>query len=762
MFAPRRLLFLALAAGLALALLFPALAPTPAAAHAFLVSTTPASGSVAAANIGEVRLTFTEPVTVRPQNVAVATAAGKRVDRGDAHTLAGDVATVSVSVPHLDDGVYTVTYALISDDTHPVSGTFSFGVDVAPTGAAGATTGTLTSTTLLEALGRWLTLVGLVLLVGPVAFRLFVLTPAASVDVTPIFERRAVRWLWIAVAVLVVGLLANLIATAAASTLGPISAALTPGALIAALTGRFGNLWLARLALLLVPALALPLIGAEHAMDEVAPDEHQGRRTLGVWWAMLLAGGALAALIALGGHAATTAPVALSVLVDWTHVAATGVWIGGLLTLAFVLPGVTRSLGAADGGLALASAAPRFSLLATGCIQALIVTGLYQIWAHVARPENLATTAYGRTLLLKLALVVPLVALGAVNRLTIVPRLRERLTHGASEAGMAGLLTRRLWRVVWGEAALGLAVLAVVGLLTALPPARDAEAATGPTAPGSAAGQPNPNSNAVTLAANAGTTLVTLTVGDTSAGAGALTVVLHDPLGNPLTDAAVQARLTPPAGGVATTVALTQRNGQYNGATSITAAGHWQIAVDVTPKDAGASTATFALDLPAGGARWLLAASDAAMNRLTSLREHQTISSGGTPVVTEYEFVAPDKAHIQTGTASETIAVGTQRFDRTNGGAWSTSTWPEDGGYRWPRNDYASGASEVTLLGQEQVDGVACWVVAFLDNASGARLTFWIGQQDYLVQRETMYATGHYMESRYSDFNAPITIVTPR
>ena len=191
-------------------------------------------------------------------------------------------------------------------------------------------------------------------------------------------------------------------------------------------------------------------------------------------------------------------------------------------------------------------------------------------------------------------------------------------------------------------------------------------------------------------------------------------------------------------------------------------AGHWQSAVAVTPKNAATSTATFALDLPAGGARWLLAAADAAMNRLTSLRERQTIRSGGTPVVTDYEFVAPDKAHIRTGNTSETIAVGTQRFDRTNGGAWSPSIWPEDGGYRWPRNDYASGAGEVALLGQEQIDGVDCWIVSFLDDASSARLTFWIGQQDFLVRRETMFATGHYMDSRYSDFNAPITITAPR
>jgi copper transport protein len=668
-------------------------------------------------------------------------------------------------VPRLDDGVYTVTYALISDDTHPVSGTFSFGVGVAPTGAAEAATatGTLTGATLLEALGRWLTLLGLALLVGPVAFRLFVLAPAtAGADAAPVFERRAVRWLWAAVVVLAAGLLADLIATAAASTLGPVSAALAPGALLAALTGRFGNLWLARLALLLVPALALPLISAEHAMGEVAPDEHPGHRTKGVWWAMLLAGGALAALTALGGHAATTTPVALSVLVDWTHVAATGVWIGGLLTLAFVLPGVTRSLGAADGGLALASAAPRFSLLAAGCVQALIFTGLYQVWAHVAQPAALFSTAYGRTLVLKLALVVPLVALGAVNRLAIVPRLRNQLVNGAGDDGGAGLLTRRLWRVTWSEAALGLAVLAVVGLLTALPPARGAEAATSATAPGNAAGQPNPNSNDVTLASNAGATLVTLTIGDTSTGAGTLTVVLHDSVGNTLSDAAVQAQLTPPGGGTPSTVTLAARNGQYLGSGNFNLAGHWQITVAVTPKNAATSTATFALDLPAGGARWLLAAADAAMNRLTSLREHQTISSGGTPVVTDYEFVAPDKAHIRTGNTSETIAVGTQRFDRTNGGAWSTSAWPEDGGYRWPRNDYASGSSEVALLGQEQVAGVDCWIVSFLDDASGARLTFWIGQQDFLVRRETMFATGHYMDSRYSDFNAPITIAAPR
>ncbi|MDP9371629.1 MAG: FixH family protein, partial [Chloroflexota bacterium] len=275
-------------------------------------------------------------------------------------------------------------------------------------------------------------------------------------------------------------------------------------------------------------------------------------------------------------------------------------------------------------------------------------------------------------------------------------------------------------------------------------------------------GAPAAAPNEVTLAANAGELLVVLTIGPTESGPAVLSATVRDRIGTTVDDATVRLRLTPPGGGAPQEVPLTARNGRYLGLGDLGREGRWRIEADVATPGGASGTAPFALDLPSGGARLLLAGADAAMGRLTSARERQTVGDGRNTVTTEYEFVAPDRLRMRVvDSGSETIAVGARRFDRAPGGQWLQGPWPEEGGYRWPRYEYARAASEVTLLGREEVDGAPCWVVAFLDTASGARYTFWIGERDSLVRWQRMYAAGHYMESRFTDFNAPIAIEAP-
>ncbi|HEX5503878.1 MAG TPA: CopD family protein [Thermomicrobiales bacterium] len=732
-----------------------ALPPRGAAAHAFLVRTFPAAGSVVGADAGQVRLTFTEGVDVRPDGVAVTDGDGRRADARDARVAPGDPATVVVSLPRLADGVYTVAYTIVSDDGHPESGSYRFGVGVAPGTVAGgrATAATLGGTTLLEAAGRWLLLLALVLLIGPAALLALALPPPwrardgamrVPADAVALCAARAVYWGRLALALALVGLVVGLVAVAAAGAPGGLGGALNAGALEAAFSGRFGGLWLLRVGLLLPPALALDRLAAWPATE---------RRGVAGWWLVLASGALLLLATAFAGHAATTDPVALSVLVDWVHLGATALWLGGLLGLALLLRPLARSLGAAQTGAFLAAVAPRFSTLAFVCVELLIVTGLYQAWAHVATPAALGATAYGRALLVKLGLVVPLLGLAAVNHYVALPRLRRPV--GADREGAAAALAG-FRRTVWGEAALGVAVLLVVGLLTALPPARQPAVAADAPAPTPAAAAAG-----VTLAANAGPTLVTLTIAPPGGGPAALTATLQDPVGQAVTSAAVTLRLTPPGGGAPRDVSLAPGGGRFAGSADLSAAGPWRIEALVTPAGGAPATATFSLALPAGGARPLLAWADEAMNHLSSLRERQTVSSGGPVVAATYEYVAPDRLHLVTA-EGETIVTGKRRFDRLTGQPWAESVWPEDAGYRWPRYDLASTASEVTLLGEEEVAGQPCWIVAYLDTETGARYTIWIGERDHLLHQQRMAATGHYMESTFDDFDAPLAIEPPQ
>jgi len=176
--------------------------------------------------------------------------------------------------------------------------------------------------------------------------------------------------------------------------------------------------------------------------------------------AVLVAGalvaGALLASIAWSGHAAAEAGAdrIVHLSADVLHLLAAGAWVGALWPLAVALAGATDAAEAAR-------AARRFSALGIACVATLVVTGIANSWYTVGSVPAMIGTPYGRLLSAKLALFAAMLALAAVNRLRITPRLASG--DAAARA--------RLRRNAAIEAALGLAVIALVGVLGATVPA---------------------------------------------------------------------------------------------------------------------------------------------------------------------------------------------------------------------------------------------------------------------------------------------------
>ncbi|MGH7267293.1 MAG: CopD family protein, partial [Candidatus Rokuibacteriota bacterium] len=133
----------------------------------------------------------------------------------------------------------------------------------------------------------------------------------------------------------------------------------------------------------------------------------------------------------------------------------------------------TGTLAGPAGPALAAAAARRFSALGLACVLVLLVSGLYNTWEQVGTVAALVGTPYGRWLLLKLGLLLPLVGLAAVNRLVVKPRLTRAV--GAGDPAAAAPLMRRLHRQVVAEAVLGCAILGAVAVLGLTTPARHAE-----------------------------------------------------------------------------------------------------------------------------------------------------------------------------------------------------------------------------------------------------------------------------------------------
>ena len=451
----------------------------PAAAHAELVSTDPAEGARLPEAPDRVTLTFTEGVSLGAGYARVLDSSGQRVDAGDA-TVQGDAVVVPLRADLPDDG-YLVTYRVVSADSHPISGGFSFAVGegrlVAADGATGAGDTDPVVSALLPA-ARWLGFAGLSLAIG-VPVLLLTAWPAGW---TSARLRRTTTGGLVAVAA---GAALSLLLQGPYAAGSGLATVADPALLGATAASGNGAAHLVRI--VLVAALAVVLRTVWRRGSPALPD--------------VLAGGVLA-LGLVGTVAAVGHPVAgplpvLAVTAAAVHVAAMAVWLGGLAGL---LGGVLREdAPAAD----VAGALPPFSRLAAGSVTALVVTGVVQSVREVGSPAALVTTTYGWVLLAKLALVLLLLAAAGVSRVWVQQHLgvhrsrptpRSRVTAHAfsassepepdpvvasaagarAEAQAAAAAAERpaLRRTVLVEFAVGLVVLALSAVLVGTPPAR--------------------------------------------------------------------------------------------------------------------------------------------------------------------------------------------------------------------------------------------------------------------------------------------------
>jgi putative copper export protein/mono/diheme cytochrome c family protein len=176
---------------------------------------------------------------------------------------------------------------------------------------------------------------------------------------------------------------------------------------------QFGTVWLLRHAILLLLA-ALVLF---RESDESRADWLAWRMEAGL---LAVAGAGLAAW---AGHAVGVDPgSALPALVNAVHLAATGAWLGALPPLALLLAAASREDGA-DGRPFAVLAAHRFSTWALTVMTVIVVTGAWNAWNEVGGVPGLVGTGYGRLVLLKVALLLPVLGLAGWNRGNLLPRL---------------------------------------------------------------------------------------------------------------------------------------------------------------------------------------------------------------------------------------------------------------------------------------------------------------------------------------------------
>ncbi|WP_405819293.1 copper resistance protein CopC [Streptomyces sp. NBC_01390] len=413
---PLVLLFLVVAA----ALLTGLAGAAPASAHAALTGSSPQQGVVVAKAPTQVTLTFSEKVALSDGAFRVLDPKGKRVDTGKATELNGTTYAVPLH-SGLPDGTFTVAYQVVSADSHPVAGAFTFSigapsvtsVSVSDQTAGGGVVGAL------YGFGRYVSYAGFIVMVGGAAFVLACWQRGSGVRAL----QRLVVSGWLA---MTAATLALLLMRGSYTGSGKVGDIFDLGLLGDVLQTKTGAALVSRLLLLAAGALFIAVLFGAYARPEddeadatetgdepgTEPDDGSARRDL--TFGLAIGGGVvaigLAATWALAEHASTGLQPNIAMPVDVIHLVAVAVWLGGLSALLVALfraPADTPIEG---------SAVRRFSRVAFGSVLALVATGIYQSWRQLGSWSAFTDTSYGQLLLVKIGLVIVLVGIAYVSR----------------------------------------------------------------------------------------------------------------------------------------------------------------------------------------------------------------------------------------------------------------------------------------------------------------------------------------------------------
>lgn len=449
-------------APLLLAVLGAALFASPAPAHVGVQRTAPAAGDTLDAAPEEVRIRFTGRVeaaltvlTLRRDGAHVA--AGGRMVEGSG----GREYVLPLAAP-LEPGAYTVDWRTAGADGHPLQGSWTFTVRGPPGERAPAPEAAPSEPTAAEPAPpqaaehpgqagdpaavavRWAWFLALMGIVGAVAFRFGVLRRVEREPGMAGVARSGEAAVWFvalaAAALSVLTLLARLWLQAAA--LGGGGAWDGDRLRVLLTQTAWGLAWTLQAIATVAFFVGLMVARLPHG------------RAAG-WLGAAVAAILLSAVPALSGHAAAS-DNAFAIVSDTLHVLGGGTWLGSLAALLAV--GIPAALTRREApGAAVAALVAAFSPLALAGAATLALTGVASAVIQLGAVAELWATPYGRTLLLKLALLAVVAALGWYHWRRAGPRL------GTPEAVPA------LRRSIRAELAVGALILLVTAVLVALP-----------------------------------------------------------------------------------------------------------------------------------------------------------------------------------------------------------------------------------------------------------------------------------------------------
>ncbi|NWK70296.1 copper resistance protein CopC [Bacillus paramycoides] len=388
------------------------LIPKSASAHAYVVKSNPTENETLKKAPSVVKIEFDEDIQVsRFNTLFVRDSSGKRVDLKDAHIDKSNKKLLEAGLKeNLKNGLYSVQWKAISADGHPIQGVIPFRIGSAEAG---------TDDIKVEEMGyvpkidmiveRGILYTSFSLFLGVLFFNL-IIYKGKGIEV----QSRSKKVIWISLFGIFISLLFNLPLQAKmnadVSWLEAFDLLLLKETLQLSV---FGYVWITQIAL-----ISTLMIVTYFAM------KREKLSSFKVWSIPLVLFISLLIMKALNSHAYGLKFKEIAIAMDFLHLFAASLWIGGLSSIILLLR-------KEDAKWTMYwDAIKRFSPWATGAVIVILITGLFNSTFFIPTIHSLFDTKYGLALLTKILLFVCMGILGIFHY--VKGRMRAQKRLGAS------------------------------------------------------------------------------------------------------------------------------------------------------------------------------------------------------------------------------------------------------------------------------------------------------------------------------------------
>ncbi|MBK5346434.1 copper resistance protein CopC [Bacillus sp. TH22] len=398
-----------LGAWLLIACVFIILIPKSASAHAYVVKSNPAENETLKKAPSVVKIEFDEDIQVSSFNTLfVRDTSGKRVDLKDAHIDKKNKKILEAGLKeNLKNGLYSIQWKAISADGHPIQGVIPFRIGLAEAG---------TDDIKVEEMGyvpqidmimeRGILYTNFSLFIGVLLFNLILYKGSASQ-----VQSRSKKIIWISLFGIFISLLFNLPLQAKINADVSWLEAFDPLLLKETLQlSVFGYVWITQMAL-----ISTLMIVTYFAVKS------ERLSSFKVWSIPIVLFIGLLVMKAFNSHAYGLKFKEIAVVMDFLHLFAASLWMGGLSSIVLLLRKED------DKWTMYWDAIKRFSPWATGAVIVILLTGLFNSTFFIPTIHSLFDTKYGLALLAKILLFVCMGILGIIHYVKGRMRAQQRL-----------------------------------------------------------------------------------------------------------------------------------------------------------------------------------------------------------------------------------------------------------------------------------------------------------------------------------------------